>query len=355
MLKQVMRYSFIYIKKVIFTILIVYAIYIIGIKSYKFFYDFIKQTPIQNQVVKDVEVVIPKGSKTQHIAKILKEKHLIKSKYTFLFRVKFLSSNTEQNLRYGKFVLNTSQTEEDIIKILSSGGEQKESLKITIPEGFSVIQIANKLNSEKICKQKDFIDAMQKINFDYKIINEIPKDKNMRLQGYLFPDTYEIYRDVTAKDVISTMLATFNKKFKDEYYDRAKELGFSVHEIITVASLIEKEAKLPEERSKIAGVIYNRLKKKMPLQIDASILYIIYNGDYKPKRLFYTDYEIDSPYNTYKNVGFPYGPICNPGEESIKAALYPEKHDYLYYSLVDEKTGKHEFTKTLNEHNKLKK
>jgi UPF0755 protein len=245
-------------------------------------------------------------------------------------------------------------TNDEIINILGTQGEQKATIKFTIPEGFSVQQIGQRLEDEGIVTKDEFYDAVNNVTYDYRFFSEIPTDREYRLQGYLFPDTYEIYEDATATDIVSRMLSRFDSIITAEAYDQAEELGYTLDEIIILASLIEKEAKMESERPTIAGVMYNRLDIGMPLQIDATVQYILSQGMYQAIRLTYADLEVDSPYNTYKYKGIPVGPISNPGNKAIEAALNPESHDYFYYLLTNPETGEHVFNRTLEEHNRDK-
>lgn len=342
------------ISKTLFLALSLWLIYFVGTKSFEFVYQFMSDTPSENKVVRDVEIEIPQGANTSEIAEILEEAELIENATVFNLKVKFLSEY-DGRFRYGTYMLNTGMTEDEIMEVLATQGEQRATITFTIPEGYSVQQIAKKLESEGIISQSDFIDAINNVTYDYPFFDEIP-DRNLRLQGYLFPDTYEIYEDSSAKDIVSRMLSRFDQIFIEEYYARAETLGYTVDEIITLASLIEKEAKMEEERATIAGVMYNRLNMEPPmkLQIDATIQYIKSDGDYQPTRVLYADLEIDSLYNTYKYEGIPVGPISNPGQAAIQAALYPESHEYLYYLLIDEETGEHVFNTTLEDHNRDK-
>jgi UPF0755 protein len=241
-------------------------------------------------------------------------------------------------------------TEEEIMEILKTEGFKRETITFTIPEGFTVDQIASRLAEEGICSASDFKDAVYNADYGYKFIEGIP-ERNLELQGYLFPDTYEIYLDATPEQIVSAMLNRFNEVFKDEYYDRADALGLTVDEIITIASIIEREVRVPEERRTVSGVIYNRLEIDMKLEMCSTVMYVL---DKPQDRLLYSDLRIDSPYNTYMYSGLPVGPIANPGEESIIAALYPEDNDYLFFVLKDPETGAHDFNQTLQQHNAAK-
>lgn len=167
-----------------------------------------------------------------------------------------------------------------------------------------------------------------------------------RLEGFLFPETYDVFATSMEHDIINRLLGQFDAVYKDEYYNRATELGYDLNQIITIASLIERETRVDSERAIVASVIYNRLNMGMALQIDATVQYAL--GEQKD-RLSYKDTEIDSPYNTYKVPGLPPGPICSPGEASIKAALYPENTQYVYYVLDAKMDGSHRFSKSYDE------
>ena len=170
------------------------------------------------------------------------------------------------------------------------------------------------------------------------------------LQGYLFPATYDIYEDTTAASLIDTMLEKFRSVYTSEYSAKAADLGYTDYQILIMASIVEREAKIDSERPIIAGVIYNRLKIDMMLQMCPTVLYPLTDGMYDKSEVTYDDLEIESPYNTYKNTGLPVGPICNPGQASIEAVLYPDENDYLYYHTSDAGDGSHIFSSTYDEH-----
>lgn len=325
----------------------IFIIYFVGTKVYDYSYKFMAKTPAEDVVVKTVDIQISKGTSSKEIAKILHENGLINNTYYFLIYSKL---SGKDNFKYGDYTLNTGMTDEEIARILTTQGAKKETNKFTIPEGYTVAQIAKKLAKENICSESDFMDAVNNVAYDYRFIDNIP-DRKIKLQGYLFPSTYEIYTDATAKDIVSIMLKQFDKVFKDEYYDKAEELGYSIDEIITIASIIEREVRVDTERELVSSVIYNRLDEPMKLQMCSTVMYAL---DKPRDRLLLADLEIESPYNTYLNSGLPVGPIANPGERSIEAALNPAETDYLYFSLMNAETGEHEFNKTLEAHNKVK-
>ncbi|MCT4598792.1 MAG: endolytic transglycosylase MltG [Vallitalea sp.] len=336
------------LSKIVILCVAVFVIYFVATRVYDYSYKLMSKTPSDDIVIRTVDIEIPKGTTTKQIANILHKNGLINNTYYFLLHSKL--SKQDSKFQYGKYTLNTGMTEEEIAKILVTQGAKRETIKITIPEGYTIQQIAKKLAKENVCKESDFMDAVNNAVYDYKFIDQIP-DRNIKLQGYLFPSTYEIYKDATAKDIVSILLNQFDKVFEDKYYERAEELGKTVDEIITIAAIIEREVRVDSEREKVSSVIYNRLDLPMKLQMCSTVMYAL---DKPRSRLLYADLEIESKYNTYLYPGLPIGPIANPGKRSIEAALYPEDTDYLYFSLRNPETGEHEFNVSLNAHNKVK-
>ena len=291
-----------------------------------------------------VAVSVPEGSSTKQIAQLLKSNKLIRSKYIFLYKVK--SGKYNNKLNYGIFKFQKNMTVNEIIKIIGENTYSKKTYSVTIPEGYSAEQTAQLFEQAGFIKAQDFISALRD-TYNYSFLNDIPSGNyKYKLQGFLFPSTYEFYTTATAHDVIDRMLGEFNKR-----YGNAADSYDNIFEIITKASVIEKEAKLDSERAIIAGVIDNRLKENMLLQVDACVVYAITDGMYNVTKVYNSDLKIDSPYNTYKYKGLPAGPICNPGIKSIKAVLEPKASDYLYYHTDEAKNdGSHIFTKTFDEH-----
>ena len=211
-------------------------------------------------------------------------------------------------------------------------------------------QIITRLVENGVNTYEELADVCANNDFEYSFLSELPYGAENRLEGYLFPDTYTFYVGENAISAISKLISNFSSKFTSAYRDRAEELGYTMHEILTIASLIEKEAASTDEMSTISSVIHNRLESSnFPyLQIDATIQYIL---DERKAQLTYEDLAIDDPYNTYLYEGLPPGPICCPGEAAIKAALYPKNTDYYYYALTEE--GVHEFSRTAAEHQQI--
>ncbi|MCQ2978416.1 MAG: endolytic transglycosylase MltG [Clostridia bacterium] len=293
---------------------------------------------------KEVEFEIPMGASTKQISSILKDNDLIRSK--ILFQISTKVNGFGGKYRYGVYKMNTHMSTKEIMIMLSTEGATKDSVTVTIPEGYTVKQIGEKLEEAGLFAKEEFYNACKNTKAIYPFLDYSIKGDYV-VEGYLFPNTYEFYLDATPDEVIEIMLESFNDNFDEADIEKAKMLGYTYNEVIRVASIIEREVKEPSERPMVAGVVYNRLKQNMALQMCSTIQYIL--GEQHDK-LYNEDLEIESPYNTYKYPGLPVGPISNPGKASIDAALNPEVHDYLYFVLMDEKTGKHYFSKTFEEH-----
>lgn len=344
MVNNVIREIISYFIKFVIVIAAVLIIYKAATWSYESAYDLMAREPEENITIVNVDVNIPKGANTEVIANILHSKGLINS--VVYFRIIARINGLDETFQHGDYVLNTGMTEDEIMTILATEGEKREVVTFTIPEGYTLEQIGDRLSDEGIVTKSEWNSALENGRYGYKFLDYIP-DRNLPLQGYVFPDTYEVYVDASAEDIVSTMLGRFDQIFKDEYYDRLEELDMTLDEVITIASIIEREVRVADERDTVAGVIYNRLEEGMKLQMCSTIMYVL---DVPRERVLYRDLEIDSPYNTYKYAGLPVGPIANPGEASIVAALYPEEHNYLYFVLVDPETGRHQFNVTYSDH-----
>lgn len=295
-----------------------------------------------------IEITIPRGSSTSDIANLLKEKGIIE--WPSIFKLQSKINGYDGTFMSGKHIVSKELSYDQLMRVLSSN---PVSINVTIREDYYLGQLLNSLSDKKLIDKEAFTKSMNTEKFDYKFIEQIP-DRENKLEGYLFPDTYFFDPLSTDREIITKFLDNFDTKFKLDYYARAKELNMTVDQIITLASIIEKEATLPEEKPIISSVFHNRLKSKEPslkkLQTDATIQYILYKKEGKIKdNLTENDTKIDDPYNTYVYEGLPPGPICNPGLASIEAALYPEEGSSYYY-FVARGDGSHQFSKTLSEH-----
>jgi UPF0755 protein len=325
------------------SIIVAFAV-LLGIGGILYYYQSIGPVNAQNQDV--VVIEIPKGASTLKIAQILKENHLIKNDLSF--RILSKLSKAEGKMQAGRYQMNKGMDATDIIESLIDGSALRDAVKFTIPEGFELRQIADRLENLGLINREEFINLANNGDFKYKFLEDIPKGEN-RLEGFLFPDTYEISKDATEKEILIKMLERFDAVFTEEDYQRTAELNMTVQEVITLASIIEREAQLETERPIISGIFHNRMNKGMLLQSCATVQYVL--GERKVN-LSLKDINIDSPYNTYKNIGLPPAPIASPGKASLEAALYPSETDYYYF--VVKSDGEHSFSKTYEEHLKAK-
>lgn len=294
---------------------------------------------------KNAEVIIEEGSGSREIAKRLKEEGVIESQLAFLVRLKF--SEYSGKLQYGTYEVKNGMSMNQLFQMLATEGAKENTINLTVPEGYTVEMIGARLEEKGVCTKKAFLEAAStKEGYDFEWLSDIEEKEGKKyiLQGYLYPDTYNIYKTASPKEIITLMLENFEKHYKEIETDQ------STDRIVILASVIERETSVPSERVTIAGVIENRIKKDMRLQIDPTALYPLTDGMYDKKKVTYDDLKIDSPYNTYRNKGLPVGPICNPSVDCMKAAANPEKHEYLYYHTKSADSKEHEFFKTYKEH-----
>lgn len=293
---------------------------------------------------KEVVVEVPSGATSRQISALLAEKNLIRNDLVFRIYAKY--TGLDNQMKAGKFHLNTNMSVDEIIRKLVKG--ETATISFTIPEGYTLTQIADTLSAKKLIDRDKFMELAANEPFDYDFLKALPVGPK-RLEGYLFPDTYNISEKTTEKEIIEMMLDRFSKEMTPEFKNKAEKLGLTAREAVILASIIEREAMKDEERPKVAAVFLNRLHKNWKLESCATIQYIL--G--KPQaRLFNKDLEIESPYNTYKYPGFPPGPISSPGRASLQAAVNPANVDFMFF-VVDE-GGRHVFSRTLKEHNQNK-
>jgi len=291
----------------------------------------------------EIHIVIPSGASTTKISEILESEGLIRNATMFKLLSKELSADGK--MQAGEYILNKTMSSEDMIDKFVDGDVYIETFVFTIPEGFETRHIIEKLSGDQVIDKEKFVELLATESFDYRFLKDI--DPSTNLEGFLFPETYEMKAGSNEKAVINKMLGQFDSVFKDEYYTRAEDLGMTINEVITLASVIEREAQLDTERALVSGVFHNRIRKGWKLQSCATVQYIL--GERKDI-LSYDDIAIESPYNTYINAGLPPSPIASPGEKSIIAALYPEETDYMFFVASGENNGSHIFSKTLKEH-----
>lgn len=292
----------------------------------------------------EVSFEIPLGSSTSKVGEILKNNGLINSKIVFKNIVK--KEGLGDKLKAGQYTLNTGMDMYEIAQHLSKGGSNINVVKITIPEGFELKQISKRLADNNIVDEEAFILlASDANNFKdkFEFLQELPS--NSTLEGYLFPSTYEIEKGADEKVIIEMMLNKFQEVYETSIKGKFEESGLSLNELITLASIVEREGKVDEERPLIAAVFYNRIDRGMLLESCATVQYAL--GERKEK-LSFDDLKVKSDYNTYINKGLPPGPIASPGLKSIEAAVNPDDVDYLFF--VSNGDGTHTFTSNFKDH-----
>ena len=292
------------------------------------------------------EITVTENTDLLSVAKQLDDEGVIN--YGTIFKLYVRIKGDNEGVLAGSYALNPNMDYGQIIDTLVNASST-ETMQITVPEGYSVAQIKQMLLDEHVCTSDALDEALNEYPFKHEFLKEeLPAEEGW-LEGYLFPDTYEIYKgNATVVDTINKMLNNFDNKYDDEIKAGAEALGRSMHDIVTVASLVEREAQADSERATIAGVIYNRLNNasEFPyLQVDASVLYGLGRSSGK---LSEEDLASDTPYNLYTKQGLPPGPICNPGYASLYAAAYPESHNYYYYVAMPD--GTHLFANSYDEH-----
>ncbi len=314
----------------------------------------------------DITVTVSQNATVEEVSRELEQNGLVR--YGWLFKIYCLFSHAENTIRPGTYVLNNRYDYHAIVNGMAAASVNRAVVEITIPEGYECEDIFRLLEQHNVCTYKELAETAASHEFDYDFLDELPYGSASRLEGYLFPDTYQFYENDDPENVIGRFLRNFDNKLTDDLREAVSELnsrlaakmrenGFSEAEIrsgrlslfdvITVASLVEKETAKTSESASIASVIYNRLCSKLYpcLEIDATIQYALAE---RKEVLTNADKGVISPYNTYTNAGLPAGPIANPGLASIRAALFPAETDYYFYALGAD--GLHHFSSNYFEH-----
>jgi UPF0755 protein len=290
---------------------------------------------------REVLVDIPQGAGYPQIAKILREKGLIRDEGAFLLAVRIKSRLKQPvSIKFGEQSLNPSQNNWELISTMARGNFK--FYPFTIPEGLNLREIALTVEAAGLGSAREFMSLC----YEPEFVASLGVD-DASLEGYLFPETYNFPKNTPLKTIIKAMTTQFFKVW-DNYKTLAAARGLTLHDTLTLASIVEKETGAPQERPLIAAVFFNRLQKKMRLQTDPTVIYGIQNFNGNLTR---ADLETPHPYNTYVIPGLPPGPIASPGEASIKAVLNPAKENYLYF--VSKNDGTHHFSTTLSEHNRM--
>ena len=295
-------------------------------------------TPANKSAADPFIINVRPGQTLNTTADILYRENIIKNamKFVLIARIK----GSEKRLKAGEYLLSAAMTPLQLLDIMVKGTVKLH--KLTIPEGYNLYQIADLVDTANLGTKTDFIQAAT----DPARVRQNGLEGET-FEGYLFPDTYFFPKEVTIEGLIAAMVKRFWTVFVPEWQARAKELGLTVHQVVTLASIIEKETGAGFERPIISSVFHNRLKKKMRLETDPTVIYGIEDFDGNLTREHLTT---PTPYNTYKIWGLPIGPIANPGGASLEAALYPDDTKYLYF--VSRKDSTHQFSTNLKQHNR---
>lgn len=324
----------------------IYAIFVIGVSALLACIGWVAANDVLalNKPEKTATITITNDDSFGDVAEKLKDEGLIE--YKFLFNLFATFTRSKDDVVAGTFTLNTDMDYRALLSGMSANSATRATVTVTIPEGYTVDQIFTLLEEKGVASVEDLQDMAANHDYAFSSLQDLELGDYHRLEGYLYPDTYEFTTPQNPLYVINKMLVRFDEQFTDAMRQEVADSGRTIHEIITIASMIEKETD-GNDRADIASVIYNRLNNPSGgtqgyLQIDATLAYI--NGGKVPTE---ADKSIDSPYNTYLYKGLPAGPISNPGLESIKAAMNPNSTSYYYYALGDD--GVHHFFKTLRE------
>lgn len=344
------------VRKVVGLTILVIAVIIATVSLTSYFYIKSSLEPVDPGSKKEIIVDIPIGSSVSYIAQTLEDSGLVKNARVFKYYVKF---KNESEFMAGEYHMNPSMTFQEIIESLKTGRIMQEPVfTMTIPEGRQLDEIAAVIAEKTKQPEKEVFKSLNDEKFIKSLMEKYPsilttevwaKDIKYPLEGYLFPATYAFYKESPSLDeIVSTMLDK-TQSVVEKYRQDIEREGMTVHQFLTMSSLIEEEATEKADRDKIASVFYNRIEEGMPLQTDPTVLYA--QGKHKA-RVTYKDLEVDSPYNTYKNKGLTPGPISNAGTMSMEAALHPADTKYLYFLASSD--GTVYFSSTLEEHNSLK-
>ncbi|TAL69823.1 MAG: endolytic transglycosylase MltG [Bacteroidetes bacterium] len=323
------KHTFLKIFLGLLTLLILFSVSVVFILS--------KDAGIQN----DVLVNIPRNTSVGRAIAIFNEKELLTPNWYYKFIVKVYSKITAEGIFAGSYMYQKGNTNFELLYSIFTG-KQLCVRRVTFPEGIKLERFAS------IIQRELSVDSTAFMNFTSSDsllkANSIPAST---AEGYLMPDTYEFYWKQSISEIVNTLIKAQDRIWNERFAKDARHEGKTRHEILTLASIIEAEAPNNEDKLRVSGVFYNRLKRNMPLQSDPTVLYAL---KLHKERVLYKDLDVDSPYNTYRHIGLPPGPINSPGVKAIEAALYPEVHDYLYFVAAGDGSGRINFSRTGTQH-----
>lgn len=307
------------------------------------FFAYFGNAPVDRKNQESIGVDVDSGTGVKKIASILHEKGLIRSEWGFVVRTYMLGA--KDKLKAGQYNFSKKESGVEIVKRMIAGDILPRDNKVTIPEGLTLKEIAQRFEQAEIVSASDFMASAkaEKFRAKYDFLADVPDSS---LEGYLFPDTYKFFKNTPVDEVIDRMLQRFDEQFKIAAQATPGLKTHKLHEIVTMASIIEREVKTPEDRRIVSGILWSRIEHGVAIAADATTRYALNNWG---KPLTVNDLKNDSPYNTRNHAGLPPGPIGNPGLDTLKAAMDPKETDYFYYLSASD--GKTIFSKTLDEHN----
>lgn len=354
--KKVKKQRYLFLKFLILVLICVIVFMTCALYGYRFIMEGTAQAEVPLTEETGIVFKIPSGARTVNIAEELKNQGFIKD--TRIYRMLSKILGYDNAYRAGKFIISKDMNYYALMVRLSGEPLKNPTKDIMIPEGKTLKETVAILSAQGYIDEGKFLKIAQRETSVFNFLKDVKATDSRKypLEGYLYPDTYRMDEGWTEEELIERMLNEFNRVFTQEYYNRAEELGMTVDEVITLASLIEMEALYPADYKKISSVFHNRLNSKdMPLlQCDATLQYArVYEGLGRTSAVLFKDLEIDHPYNTYLHKGLPPGPICSPRIDSIQAALYPEKTNYYYFFATPD--GTNIYNETLEGHNRDQK
>ncbi|MGI6085221.1 MAG: endolytic transglycosylase MltG, partial [Acetivibrionales bacterium] len=353
--KRIKKKRYLFLKFLILVLVCVIVFMTCALYGYRFILEGTAQAAAPLTEENGIIFKIPSGARTINIAEDLKNQGFIKD--TKVFRIISKILGYDNAYKAGKFLISKDMNYYALMVRLSGEPLKNPTKDIMIPEGKSLLETVGILSAQGYIDEGKFLNIAKKETAAYKFLKDVKATEARKypLEGYLYPDTYKMDEGWTEEDLIERMLQEFDRVFTEEHYKRAEELGMTVDDVITLASLIEMEARYPADFKKISSVFHNRLNSEdLPLlQSDATVQYArVDEGLGRTSVVLYKDLEIDHPYNTYIHQGLPPGPICSPRIETIEAALYPEKTNYYYFFATTD--GTNIYNETLEGHNRDK-
>ena len=324
--------------KIAFIFILLFVIVIAGIN----FASSFSSPNVKGQVNFNIE----NGSSLTQIASVLEDNEVIKSADSFKIYCKLFSDSSQ--FKAGQYIVERPLGLKEITDILIKGQNNANGIKVTIPEGYVITQVATLMENKKLGDKDEFLKLAKTGEFDYEFLQfEADPSIKYKLEGFMYPDTYFFEEDATSEEIIKILLDTFENRVWSKLKSAADQSDLEYNELLTLASIVEKEAVKDEERAKIAGVFLNRIKIDMSLQSCATVQYAL-NREKFSTTVTFEETRLESPYNTYKYPGLPPGPICNPGIKSIEAVIKPDSNKYLFF--VAKGDGSHYFSLTYDEH-----